>query len=378
MKLKIGVIFGGPSLEHELSILTALQVMSNIDKERYEVVPIYITKDYVMYAGGIDSFKDFRLIERYAKRVNLVNSKGRFILQTTGLFKHEYNEIHLAFPIMHGKNGEDGTVQGYLKMLGIPYVGNDIYSSAITQDKVYTREILENNNFSVADYICFNARNYREEKEEYLKKISKMNFPVIIKPAHLGSSIGIEIVSEVEELEYAIERVLNHDDKIIVEKYIDKTSEFNVAVIHSKDRLIISTIEEIKKEGIMNYQDKCLKIGNDGTFERTYPAQISKNLKTEIEEYATSIYDLLGCKSCVRIDFIYDNKKKKLYVDEVNSIPNFLCYYLFDERNIDYKELLNIMIKETIDEILQNQKMVKTLDTDILKKINNRDIGALK
>ena len=145
MKLNIGVVFGGKSLEHELSILTAIQVMDNIDKERYEVVPIYITKDLTIYSGGmlrhIDSYKDFNLIKRYASKVNLVNKNGKFILQSTGLFKREIKEIHLAFPVVHGKNTEDGSIVGYLETLGIPYMGSDIFASSLCQDKVFTKEV---------------------------------------------------------------------------------------------------------------------------------------------------------------------------------------------------------------------------------------------
>ena len=149
MKLKIGVIFGGPSLEHELSIITALQAMDNIDTEKYDIVPIYITKDLVWYSSGclryIDSFNNFNLIERYATKVNLINKKGRFVLQTTGLIKRELTELHLVIPMVHGRGTEDGTLGGYLQMVGIPYVSNNIYSSVICQDKVFTKQLLEQN-----------------------------------------------------------------------------------------------------------------------------------------------------------------------------------------------------------------------------------------
>ena len=382
MKLKIGVIFGGQSFEHELSILTALQVMANIDKERYEVVPIYITKDLTFYTGGmlshIDSYKDFRLIKRYAIKVNLLNKDGRFILQTTGIFKHECNEIHLAFPIMHGKNTEDGSIQGYLQLLGIPYVGSDLYSSVVTQDKVYTREILENNKLPVVNSIWFTDLEYKADHEEVISKINKLKFPIILKPSRLGSSIGIVIVNDKKDLTAEIEKTLTYDDKIIAEEYIDKNSEFNVAVLYNKDRYVVSTIEEIKKDGICDYYDKCLKQNDKDNFKRIYPADISKNLKAELEEYAINTYKVLGCKGVVRIDFLSDSKHKKIYIDEVNNIPNFLSYYLFLERNIDYRELLNIMIKETVDKAAKKDNSNLVLDEAFLKKINNRDIGELK
>ena len=145
MKISIGVIFGGRSLEHDLSVLTALQAMDNIDKERYEVVPIYITKNLEIYTGGmlryIDSYKNYNLIKRYAKKVNLINKNGKFILESAGLIKREIKEIHLAFPMVHGKKTEDGSIIGYLETLGIPFVGSDIYASSICQDKIFTKEV---------------------------------------------------------------------------------------------------------------------------------------------------------------------------------------------------------------------------------------------
>ena len=143
MKLKVGVIFGGKSVEHEMSIITAIQAMNNIDKDKYEIIPIYITKDQTWYTGGclryVETFKEFDLIKKYAKKVNLINKDGRYVLQSCGLIKKEINELHLAFPIVHGAKIEDGTIQGYLNLVGVPYVGSSIYSSVVGQDKVFMK-----------------------------------------------------------------------------------------------------------------------------------------------------------------------------------------------------------------------------------------------
>ena len=263
MKLNIGVIFGGRSLEHELSILTAIQAMDNIDKERYEVVPIYISKDLTIYSGGmlryIDSYKDFNLINRYARKVNLVNKKGKFILETRGLIKKEHKEIHLAFPMVHGKNTEDGGIIGYLETLGVPFVGSDIYASSTCQDKIFTKQILEASNLPVVDYVHFTDNDYKMDKEEIFKKIDKLSYPLIIKPARLGSSIGIELVGRKEELESSIEKVMQKDDRILIEEYIESRKEYNMAVLLSKGKLIGSIIEEIEKEDPCDYYDKYRK-----------------------------------------------------------------------------------------------------------------------
>lgn len=383
MKISIGVIFGGRSLEHDLSVLTAIQAMDNIDKERYEVVPIYITKDLQMYTGGmlryIDSYKDFNLIRRYAKKVNLINKNGKFILESTGLIKKEVKEIHLAFPMVHGKRTEDGSIIGYLETLGIPYVGSDIYASSICQDKIFTKEVLENNDLPVVDYTSFTYTDYRLDKEEIFKRIDKLSYPLLIKPARLGSGIGIEVVNRKEELESSIEKVMEKDDRVLVEEYLTDRSEYNVAVLLSKGKLIDSVVEEIIKESPCNYYDKYRKENDsDETYKRIYPANISKILTSEIGKTAKEVYKVLALSGVARIDFIYDNKNKKLYVNEVNTIPNFFSHHLFDDKNIDYREMLGIMIKEAIDKINRESTMLNDIDDNMFKNVTSKDVRNMK
>lgn len=383
MKLSIGVIFGGRSLEHDLSVLTAIQAMDNIDKERYEVVPIYITKDLTFYSGGmlryIDSYKDFRLIDRYATKVNLINKNGKFILQTTGLIKRVYKEIHLAFPMVHGKYTEDGSIVGYLETLGIPIVGSDIYSSSLCQDKVFTKEVLNGNDIPVVDYVYFSDSDYKLDKEDIFKKIEELSYPLIIKPARLGSGIGIEIVNRKEELESSIEKAMKNDERVLVEEYIADRREFNMAVLLSKGKLIGSVIEEIIKDEPCNYYDKYRKDNEDDTFKRIFPADISKTLTEEIEKTSKKTYNkVLALSGVARIDYVYDNKKKKLYVNEVNTIPNFFSHHLFDDKNIDYRELLGIMIKEAIDKIHKENDMVKDIEDNLFNKVTTKDIKEMK
>lgn len=382
MKLSIGVIFGGRSLEHDLSVLTAIQAMDNIDKERYEVVPIYITKDLTFYSGGmlryIDSYKDFRLIDRYATKVNLINKNGKFILQTTGLIKRVYKEIHLAFPMVHGKYTEDGSIVGYLETLGIPVVGSDIYSSSLCQDKVFTKEVLNGNDIPVVDYVYFSDSDYKLDKEDIFKKIEELSYPLIIKPARLGSGIGIEIVNRKEELESSIEKAMKNDERVLVEEYIADRREFNMAVLLSKGKLIGSVIEEIIKDEPCNYYDKYRKDNEDDTFKRIFPADISKALTDEIEKTSKKTYKVLALSGVARVDYVYDNKKKKLYVNEVNTIPNFFSHHLFDDKNIDYRELLGIMIKEAIDKIHKENDMVKDIEDNLFNKVTTKDIKEMK
>lgn len=382
MKLNIGVLFGGKSVEHEISVITALQAMDNIDTEKYEIIPIYITKDLVWYTGGmlrhIDSYKDFRLIDRYAHKVNLINKNGRFILQSVNGLKREISEIHLAFPIVHGKGVEDGTIQGYLSTLGIPCAGSDVYASAVGQDKIFTKQLLEHNDIPVTKYVWFYDTDYLKNEEELFKKVNKLDYPLIIKPARLGSSIGIEIIKRKEELESSIEKVLKYDERFLIEEYIEDKREFNCAVIGTYDKIQTSAIEEIiNEEGICTYQDKyTLETNDNPKIKKIYPAEINNNLEEDIENYSKEIFRLLCAKGVLRVDFLYDAKRKKIYVDEVNVIPAYFCHHLWPEKNIDYRSLMEIMIKQAIDSAKKEKQEV--LDNTVLENLKSKDVRELK
>ena len=385
MKLNVGVIFGGKSVEHEVSIITAIQAMDNIDKDKYEIIPIYITKDLQWYTGGclrfIDTYKDYDLIKRYAKKVNLINKDGRYILQTNGFIKREICELHLAFPIVHGANTEDGSVQGYLNLIGIPYVGSNIYSSVMAQDKVFMKQVLLANNIPVTKFVWFGERFYRNKKEELFKQIDELNYPLIIKPATLGSSVGIEIITRKEELDSTIERAFQYDNKVIIEEKIDDLTEYNCSVLLTQNGNITSEIEEVTtNKPIIEYGDKFLydKDSKDNSIKRTCPAQISEKLKKEIELHSLAVFKMLNMRGTARIDFLYDNKHKMLYVDEVNSIPWCFSHHLWEARNISYKELLNIMLADAIAVEVKNQGMKLTLDSKVVEKMNNAKIREMK
>ena len=384
MKLKIGVIFGGNSLEHELSIITALQAMDNIDTDKYEVVPIYITKDLVWYSSGclrfVDSFNNFNLIEKYAKKVNLVNKNGRFILQSAGLIKRELTELHLVIPMVHGRGMEDGTIQGYLQLVGVPYVSNNIYWSIICQDKVFTKQLLEHNDLPTLKFVWFFDNEYHKHKEELFKRIDKLNYPLMVKPATLGSSIGIRVVKQKEELDTVVNEVFKYDRKIIVEEKIDDVLEYQVSILKTNDKLFVSAIEEIETNlDYRNYNDKCnLENYLNGNIVRTVPAKISQKMSDEIIDLAKKTIAFLNNTGLSTVDFLYDKKSKKLYIDEINSIPSCFSHHLWEEANISYKELFTIMINDTIKNISKDSDMVKAMDMSVLKGLKNSDIREFK
>ena len=358
--------------------------MDNLDEEKYEIIPIYIAKDYTWYAGGllrhIDSFNNFNLIEKYAKKVNLINKKGRFVLQTTGIIKKEYNEIHLVIPMVHGAGMEDGTIQGYLQTLGIPYVSNNIYSSVICQDKIFTKEILDYNEIPVIKYVwCFD-NDYYKDKKAIFNKIDKLKYPLIIKPATLGSSIGIQVVNNLEELDTIITEVFKYDRKILIEEKIEDLKELNISVLKTNDKIFTSSIEQIETNlTYREYNDKY-KLDNyiNGNIIRTNPANISEKLENEIIDLAKKATNLLNNTGLCTIDFLYDNNNKKLYIDEINNIPTCYSHHLWETANISYRELLTILINDTLKNINKDTHIIKTMDMDILKGLKTKDIKEMK
>lgn len=385
MKLNVGVIFGGRSVEHEMSIITAIQVMQHIDKEKYEIIPIYITKSLEWYTGGclkfIETYKQPDLIRKYAHKVHLVKKDDRYVLQRNGLIKREISELHIAFPIGHGANIEDGSIQGYLNLIGIPYVGSNICSSAIAQDKSFMKQVLKANDIPVVDFVWFGERFYKNKKEELFKQIEGLKYPLIIKPATLGSSVGIEVIKRKEELDSSIERAFQYDNKVIIEEKIDDLIEYQCSVLLTENGNITSEIEEITtNKAILEYSDKFLIDDSleDSSIKRTYPAEISEKLKKEIETLSLAVFKILNMRGTARIDFLYDNKNKKLYVDEINSIPWCMSHHLWEARNISYQELLNIMLKDAIDLEIKNQSRKLTIDSDIIKSMTTNSLKEMK
>lgn len=383
MKLRVGVIFGGKSVEHEVSIITAIQAMNNIDVDKYEIIPIYISKDLEWYTGGclryIDTFKDYDLLRRYCKKVSLVNKEGKYLLLTNGVIRREINELHIAFPVMHGANAEDGSIQGYLNMIGIPCVGSSIYSSVIAQDKVFMKQVLIANDIPVTKFVWFGERFYRNKKSELFKQIDGLRYPLIIKPATLGSSVGIEIITRKEEIDSTIERSFKYDNKIIIEEMVEDLIEYNCSVLLTKNGNIVSEIEElVTNKEIIEYGDKLSFDNEDSSIKRTLPAKISEKLREEIELTSLAVFKMLNMRGTARIDFLYDSKNKKLYVDEVNSIPWCFSHHLWEERNISYKELLSIMLEDAIAMEVKHQSMVNTIDNDVIKGLTNNKIKGMK
>lgn len=382
MQIKVGIIFGGPSVEHEVSIISAIQAINNINKDKYEAVPIYISKDRKWYTGNmlteIDVYKDQDLIKNYAKEVVLYNKNGHFVLQNVkGIFKRIVNEIDVAFPIVHGSNVEDGTLTGYLQTIGIPVVGCGVLGAALGQDKVVIKQVFESMGIPVVNYTWFYDTDYYAHKDQIFKDIKKMGYPVIVKPASLGSSIGIAKVKNELDLDKAIKEAIQYDNKLIVEKAVENMLEVNCSVFGNYEYQETSVIEQVvSSDDFLTYSDKYLGNGKGNkskgmaSASRIIPAKISKDKRIEVEELSKLAFKCLNLSGVCRIDFLINSKTGEVFVNEPNTIPGSLSFYLWEPAGKKYSELLDDLISLGIKNYKQKNKKIISFETNILSNYN--------
>ena len=378
MKIKLGVLFGGVSVEHEISVITAVQAMKSMDKEKYDIIPIYIDKERNIYTGKllmeIDSYKDMDLLKRYAKKVIFYTDNGHYYLQSLKGLKRIVNEVDIVFPIVHGSGVEDGSIAGYLETIGVPYVGPNVLSAALGQDKIMMKEIFKANNLPIVDYLWFFDFEYALNKEEIVNKINNLGYPIVIKPATLGSSVGINVVHNDSELDEAINDAISYDQKILVEKMVEKLVEVNCSVRGTSSECETSAIEEVlSSDEILSYRDKYMggnKTKGMANVGRIIPARLEESELELVKDLSIKVFKLLNLSGICRIDFLYDKNNKKLYINEPNTIPGSLSFYLWEPLGIKYKDLLDQTITTAIREYKKKQRKTFSFDTNILKNYN--------
>lgn len=381
MKIKLGVIFGGPTVEHEVSVISAVQAMESIDSEKYDIIPIYISKDRTWYSGkmlmDIDIYKDFENLKRYAKKVNLINKDGGFYLQSMTGLKRIVSEIDIVFPIVHGCGMEDGSLQGYLETVGVPYVGSGVAASALGQDKVFMKQIMTSTGFPVVPYTWFFDNEYLNNKDEIVKMIKKLGFPVVVKPALQGSSVGISYVKEENDLDKAIIEAIKYDQKIVVEKAVSNLIEVNASVIGNMEYQEVSCLEEVgTDEDFLTYNDKYVGNGKGSkskgmaSASRIIPARIDEKLTKEIKDMSKELFKSFNFGGVCRIDYLIDKKENKVYVNEPNTIPGSLSFYLWKPVGKEYSKLLDELITTAIKNYKEKSKKIHSFDTNILSNFN--------
>ena len=384
MKIKLGVAFGGETVEHEVSIISALQAIQNLNKDKYDIIPLYISKDRTWYTGeklkSIDTYKDFENNKKYVIPISLYKKDNKFYLQnTSGFIRKDITDIDIVLPIVHGNNVEDGSLAGYLDTIGIPYVGPHVLGAALGQDKVTMKQVMKTENIPVVDFTWFFDSEYIDNKETILKNIKKLGYPVVVKPATLGSSVGITFVKNDKTIEESIEEAINYDTKIIVEKAVENLVEVNASVLGNYEYQKVSPLEEVMGlDEILSYSDKYLSNSKTkgtaskgmASTNRIIPARISKKLTEDIQETSKKVFKLLNLSGVCRIDYLIDKKTDKFYVNEPNTIPGSLSFYLWKEAQIEYKDLLDEMISIAIKEYKNKSKKTMSFESNILSNFS--------
>lgn len=354
----IAVFFGGKSVEHDISVISAMQAIKGL--KNYKIIPIYIKPDGKFCTGdNLCDAKTYLNFSRFAKNVKEVSFEfgSSLLLIIKNKKIKDKIKIDCALLCNHGHGGEDGTLQGLLELAVIPYSSCSLASSAICMDKVLTKIMLKANKIKSPAYVHFNIGEYKAKKREILNKICEaLAFPCIIKPASLGSSVGISICEDETNLEKAISEAFNYDEKIIVEKYITNAREFCCAVMKTGEKVLASNVQEIKKSKIYTFSEKYLTAHGDEE------STISQTLDKQIKVLAVKIYNILECDGVVRVDFLYGGKT--LYVNEVNSIPGSLAFNLF---KLPIADLLNNLIDEGIAKYQKKKDIVYTFSSQAIK-----------
>jgi len=386
MKIKLAVLFGGKSVEHEISIISAIQAMRSLNREKYDVVPVYITKNNEMYTGEfidkIEEYSNLKALLKKSRRVTFAVEDGRtkLVKCSAKLFENKVvSEIDLAFPIVHGTNCEDGTLHGYLKIMNLPLVGCDLTASALGMDKYYMKTVFKDNGIPVLDCKCFTLKDYETDPEALEKSVEdEIGYPVIIKPVNLGSSVGIKKAENREELTDAITNAFNFASKILIERAVENLKEINCSVLGDCDDAKASECEEpVNSDKILSYEDKYISGSKGGSksggskgmasLKRKIPADITPEQREYIRELAVKGFKCLGCNGVVRIDFMMDQKTGEIFLNEINTIPGSLSFYLWEPLGVSYPELLDEMIALALKRNREQSEISYAFDTNVLE-----------
>lgn len=398
MKIKVGVMFGGKSVEHEISIISAIQAIGHLNKEKYDVIPIYITKNNEFYigekVGDIKSYTDINTLLKESQRVIMMNEGGKVKLIRYPMKKFGKNELtylDIAFPVVHGTNVEDGTLQGYLQMMDIPYVGCDVLSSAVGMDKYVMKTVLKDNGIPVLDCKCFTAKQYDDDVDAVINTVEEaIGYPVIVKPVNLGSSIGISKAENRDELYDSLDTAFRYASKVLIETAVQNLKEINCSVLGDYEEAEASECEEpVSSDKILTFAEKYIGDGSAkgakgtkggvkgsggskgmATLKRKIPADITDEQRTLIREYAVKAFKCLGCSGVSRIDFMMDTKTGKIWLNEINTIPGSLSFYLWEPLGVKYGELLDRMIALALKRERENSSITYTFDSNVLQGVN--------
>jgi len=401
---RIGVFFGGPSPEHEVSVITGLQAAAALDSPQFDVTPVYVTKGGHWYVGPsvgkIEAYADLPKLMKSSIEVSLAPGKGRTLalIPRKAPFIGRSREIHLdvAFLAFHGGPGENGAVQGLCEAMNVPYTGSGVVASAIGMDKVLSKKICRMADIPIVEWLEFWEADFRGKEDDCLREIeTTLGFPVIVKPVRLGSSIGISKVHNAVELDRAIEEAFRYDASVLIERCIPNLREINCSVLGNKQECTVSVLEEpVSEEGFLSFKDKYMRQGASrsksggvkaplrgsdtsgmASLDRIIPAPISDELAGQISDLAKSVFRALDCSGLVRIDFLMDDTSQQVWFNEINTIPGSLSFYLWQPAGIPFDALVEKLVDLAIYKFEDRSRRVRSYEVNLLAE---RSAGGLK
>jgi len=378
MKKNVLVFFGGRSAEHDISVITGIQVMDNADRQKYNVVPVYITRDGEWYTGeklkDTAYFKNFKKDDRGVARVFMNADSTDQNLYEWGKKPSVYVKADVVIPAMHGLHGEDGTLQGLFELKDIPYASPGVTGSSVGMDKIVMKAAFRGCGFPVLDCVYFERREYFADKEKLLSEIEgKFPYPVFVKPANLGSSIGISKAKDRPGLVVALDIAVNYDRRVLVEPAIVDLKEVNCSVLGFGSDARASVIEEpVTWKEFLTFDEKYLRGGiSKGmkSLSRKIPADIPEGMQEEVKSLSLAIFKALDLKGVARIDFMIDLSHDKLYVNEVNTIPGSMAYYLWEPKGVSFGKLIDTLISDAENALKEKRASSFAYDSEVLNKV---------
>ncbi|MBQ9328857.1 MAG: D-alanine--D-alanine ligase [Solobacterium sp.] len=386
MKLNVGVFFGGESVEHEVSIISAHQAMNALNKDKYNVIPIYVAKDRKLYSSPLledmSNFKDLTGLLNKCTQVNLYQADNHVVIhpvQKSLFSKKDLGTLDLAIPVMHGTNGEDGTIQGFFEMLKLPYAGCDLIAAAVGQDKVLQKHTLENSGLPVTPWFWVYSEEFESKRDEILERVHKIGYPVILKPACTGSSVGISIAHNDAEYIECFEDAGQYDAKVITEQVVAPMREMNCSVIGEPFQARASAIEEVfhgADTDFLDFKDKyqggskgsAKSSGSKGmaSVSRLVNPDLPEETTRTIQSLALETFRVLGSSGVCRIDFMMNADSGEVYVNEINTIPGSLAFYLWEASGLHFSELMDQLVDLTLTRERRRSRMTYSYDTNLL------------
>ncbi len=388
MKITVALIFGGKSVEHEISIISALQAKQSLNPDKYDVIPVYISKSGDMYcgekAGDIEAYKDIKSLIGSCFQVTFARIDGRPAIirtQPKMLQKPLVSYIDVALPVVHGTNVEDGTVAGYLNMIGVPFAGCDVLSAALSMDKYAMKLMFKEKGIPVLDCVIFDEPGGEDDDDRLKNAEDKLGYPMIVKPVNLGSSVGISVAHDRDGLKESLAEAFTYSERVLVERAIVNLKEINCSVLGSERSARASVCERpVGSDEILSYEDKYIGGGKGSSkgmasTKRIIPADISDEETEKIRDYAVRAFKALGCSGVARIDFMIDCDSGDIYLNEINSIPGSLSFYLWEPAGVKYPELLDEMISLALERDRRQKKLTYAFDTNVLAGVK---LGGVK